>query len=75
VGWLFGVPGGIAAAVTLPMLALITLVTRERWRDAKEDVKRYFVLRRTGDMRAGLLERRRELALDLERLRGMVADE
>jgi 1-acyl-sn-glycerol-3-phosphate acyltransferase len=72
VGWLFGVPGGIAAAVTLPLLALITLVTRERWRDAKEDVRRYFVLRRTGDMRSGLLERRRELALELERLRRMV---
>ena len=74
-GWKYGLPGGIAAAVTLPLLALITLVTRERWRDARADVRRYFVLRRTGDIRSGLLEHRRELALDLERLRRMVAEE
>ena len=61
--------------MTLPLLALITLVTRERWRDARADVKRYFVLRRTGDIRSGLLEHRRELALDLERLRRKVAEE
>ena len=69
VGWLFGLPGGIAAAVTLPLLAVITLAVRERWRDAKRDFRRYFVLRRTGDVRGQLLERRRELARELERLR------
>ena len=69
VGWKFGIPGGIAAAVTLPLLAVITLAVRERWRDAKRDFRRYFVLRRTGDVRGRLLERRRELAEELERLR------
>jgi len=67
--WLFGIPGGIAAAVTLPLLAVITLAVRERWRDAKLDFRRYFVLRRTGDVRGRLLDRRRELAEELERLR------
>lgn len=68
-GWLFGIPAGIAAAVTLPLLAVITLAVRERWRDAKRDARRYLVLRRTGDVRGRLLERRRQLASDLERLR------
>jgi 1-acyl-sn-glycerol-3-phosphate acyltransferase len=68
-GWLFGIPGGIAAAVTLPLLAVITLAVRERWRDAKRDFRRYFVLRRTGDVRGRLLSRRRELAVELERFR------
>ena len=67
--WLFGVPAGIAAAVTLPLIALITLAVRERWRDAKQDVRRYFLLRRTGDVRSRLLEQRRGLAAELETLR------
>jgi 1-acyl-sn-glycerol-3-phosphate acyltransferase len=68
-GWLFGVPAGIATAVTLPLVAVITLAVRERWRDARRDTRRYLVLRRTGDVRGRLLERRRELAEELERLR------
>jgi hypothetical protein len=68
-GWRFGIPAGIAAIVTLPLVALITLAVRERWRDAKRDARRYLVLRRTGDVRGQLLERRRQLASDLERLR------
>ena len=75
VGWKFGIPGGIAAAVTLPLLAVITLAVRERWRDAKRDFRRYFVLRRTGDVRGRLLERRRELAEELERLRREISGE
>jgi 1-acyl-sn-glycerol-3-phosphate acyltransferase len=74
-GWLFGIPAGIAAAVTLPMVALITLAVRERWRDAKRDTRRYLVLRRTGDVRGQLLDRRRQLASDLERLRREYARE
>lgn len=67
--WLSGIPAGLAAAVTLPLIALITLAVRERWRDAKRDVRRYFLLRRSGDVRARLLEQRRELAMQLEELR------
>ncbi len=74
-GWLFGIPAGIAAAVTLPLVALITLAVRERWRDAREEVRRYFMLRRTGDVRSRLLERRRELAVRLERLRREISGE
>ncbi|MGW8281685.1 MAG: 1-acyl-sn-glycerol-3-phosphate acyltransferase, partial [Gemmatimonadota bacterium] len=68
-GWLFGVPAGLAAALTLPMIALITLAVRERWRDAKRDVRRYFLLKRSGDVRNRLLEQRRDLARQLEELR------
>ena len=75
VGWLTGILPGIAAAVTLPLFALITLAVRERWKDAREEVRRYFVLRRTGDVRGRLLERRRELAEELERLRREISGE
>jgi len=74
-GWLFGIPAGIAAAVTLPLVALITLAVRERWRDVKRDTRRYLVLRRTGDVRGRLLDRRQQLASDLERLRREYARE
>ena len=73
--WLFGVGAGVAAAVTLPLVALITLAVRERWRDAREEVRRYFMLRRTGDVRSRMLERRRELASRLERLRREISGE
>lgn len=73
--WLFGVGAGVAAAVTLPLVALITLAVRERWRDAREEVRRYFMLRRTGDVRSRMLERRRELAARLERLRREISGE
>ena len=75
VGWLTGILPGVAAAVTLPLVALITLAVRERWKDAREEVRRYFVLRRTGDVRGRLLERRRELAEELERLRREISGE
>ena len=67
--WWFGIPAGIAAAVSLPLLALLTLVVRERWRDARREVRQYFVLRRSGDVRDELLSRRGELARMLESLR------
>jgi glycerol-3-phosphate O-acyltransferase/dihydroxyacetone phosphate acyltransferase len=67
--WAFGIPAGIAAAVSLPLLALLTLVVRERWRDARREVRQYLVLRRSGDVREQLLDRRRELAGLLESLR------
>ncbi len=74
-GWLFGIPAGIAAAVTLPLVALITMVVRERWKDGKAEVRRYFILRKTGNVRGRLLERRRELARELEELRREISGE
>jgi len=74
-GWLFGIPAGIAAAVTLPLVALITLAVRERWKDGRAEVRRYFILRKTGDVRGRLLERRRELAVELEKLRREISGE
>ena len=74
-GWLFGIPAGIAAAVTLPLVALITLAVRERWKDGRTEVRRYLILRKTGNVRGRLLERRRELAQELEKLRREISGE
>jgi hypothetical protein len=65
----FGLPAALAAAVSLPLLALLTLAVRERWRDAQRELRQYFVLRETGDVRQRLLIRRRELARRLESIR------
>jgi len=68
-GLWFGPPAAIAAAVSLPLLALLTLAVRERWRDAQRELRQYFVLRETGNVRRRLLSERRELALRLESIR------
>lgn len=67
--WGFGIPAGIAAIVSLPLLALLTLAVRERWRDARREIRQYFVLLRSGDVREELLVQRRELGRMLESLR------
>jgi len=68
-GLWFGPPAAIAAAVSLPLLALLTLAVRERWRDAQRELRQYFVLRETGNVRRRLLIERRELAQRLESIR------
>ena len=60
---------GVLAGVALPLLALVTLWVRERWRDAGVSVRRARTLRRSGPLRGRLLERRRELGMELEALR------
>lgn len=65
----FGVRAGLAAAVGLPVLALVTLAVRERWRDSREALRRYLVLRRSGAVRQRLLARRDELGIELDALR------
>ena len=65
----FGLRAGVLAALGLPLLSLVTLWVRERWRDARETVRRGRTLRRSGALRTRLLDRRRELAVELEALR------
>ncbi|MFO7586942.1 MAG: lysophospholipid acyltransferase family protein [Gemmatimonadota bacterium] len=69
VGAWLGVRAGLAAVVGLPVLALVTLAVRERWRDSREALRRYLVLRRSGAVRQRLLARREELGIELEALR------
>jgi glycerol-3-phosphate O-acyltransferase/dihydroxyacetone phosphate acyltransferase len=64
-----GMRVGILTALGLPLLALVTLWVRERWRDAREAVRRIRMLRRSEPLRQRLLERRRELGAELESLR------
>jgi hypothetical protein len=74
-GLWFGAPAAIAAAVTLPLLALLTLAVRERWRDARRELRQYFVLRATGDIRRRLITTRGELARSLESVRQRFAED
>ncbi len=68
-GWLAGPWAGGGAAVALVTLALLTLVVRDRWKDARASARAWLLLRRKGDLRPRLLERRRLLAERLEELR------
>lgn len=69
VGILISWPWAAAAFIGLPPLALATYRFRDMWADACTDVRRYVSLRRRSDLRAWLLELRRELAESLENLR------
>jgi glycerol-3-phosphate O-acyltransferase / dihydroxyacetone phosphate acyltransferase len=62
--WAGGWTAGLATLVLLPPLALLTLAVHERWRTARAEARRFFVLRRGGS-----LDRlRREQQLLAERL-------
>lgn len=63
-GW----AAGLAALVVLPILALLALHVLERWGRAREDARRFFLLRR-GARLADLRERQRALADRLRALR------
>jgi glycerol-3-phosphate O-acyltransferase / dihydroxyacetone phosphate acyltransferase len=67
IAWLAGWPAGIASLVALPMLAVLAVAVRERWVRAREDARRWFLLRR-GPRLADLRARQRALA---ERLRAL----
>jgi len=64
-----GLRAGVLTAALLPLLALVTLWVRERWRDAREALRRARTLRRSGPLRQRLLTRRRELGIELDALR------
>ena len=65
--WAWGLAAGAAALVLLPALAFLALAVGERWARAREDARRFFVLRR-GPRLADLRARQRALA---ERLRAL----
>jgi 1-acyl-sn-glycerol-3-phosphate acyltransferase len=69
VGLTFGRQWALAALVAFPLLAMVTYYVRDKWTDARADVRRYLALRRRRDLRSWLLEHRAELAESLERLR------
>jgi len=64
-----GAAWGLAAAVALPTIALLTLIVRDRWGRAVSQARRYLVLRRRGQLRERLLRKRARLARSLEELR------
>lgn len=66
-----GVLFGIATVITVPLVGLLGLWTRERWRGAWRDVRRFFLLRSRGTLIAMLRRRQQEIA---EGLRDMYAE-
>jgi len=68
VWWQLGWGWGTAALIGLPMLGIATQLMRERWGVAILSVRRYLSLRKSS-LRTRLLERRREIARELEELR------
>ena len=65
---------GIACAVGLPVLALITQFVRDRWYQARTQARRYLLLRRKGRVRERLLAQRARLAATLDELRRSARD-
>jgi len=55
-----------AALVGAPALGLFSIAFSERWLEVSEDAAVFFRLLRLGDLRARLVRRRDELALDIE---------
>ena len=68
-GIFLGPKWAIATAVSLPILAVVTQMVRDRWRQARKQARRYLLLRRKGRVRERLLEQRGTLARSLEELR------
>jgi glycerol-3-phosphate O-acyltransferase / dihydroxyacetone phosphate acyltransferase len=64
VGW----QPALWALAGLPLLGLITLRIRHRWRDAVADLRRILLLRGRRDLRARLLDRQAELAARIREL-------
>jgi glycerol-3-phosphate O-acyltransferase / dihydroxyacetone phosphate acyltransferase len=58
VGW----RPALVALLLLPVLGLLTLAIRDRWREAVSDLRRFLVLRGRKDLRERLRERQAELA-------------
>ena len=63
-----GVLVGLAVLLGMPMIGMVGLVVRERWRGAWRDVRRFFLLRSRGDLVAALRTERHDLAARLQSL-------
>lgn len=67
--WIEGGIAGLAALLVLPPLAVATVIVLERWRDARSDARRFFLLRRRRELMEEMRKRQRELAVRLEAVR------
>ena len=68
-GFLRGVWFGVGTFVILTLLAFLTVALYERVRDDLEDARRFLLLRRRDTLHERLLQRRGELAREIEALR------
>ena len=58
--WL-GWPAAVLCVVLVPVIGVLGLLMRERWRHAWSDARRFFLLRSRGSLVAALRERQRDL--------------
>jgi hypothetical protein len=63
-----GVLAGAATVVAVPAIGLVGRRTRERWRGALKDARRFFLLRARREMVEGLRKQQREIAESLREL-------
>ena len=68
VGAVKGVLAGAATVVAVPAIGLVGRRTRERWRGALKDARRFFRLRARRELVEGLRRRQREIAEGLREL-------
>ncbi|MET0395565.1 MAG: 1-acyl-sn-glycerol-3-phosphate acyltransferase [Longimicrobiaceae bacterium] len=73
-GILIGWEAGMAALLVLPALGLLTVAVRNRWDEATDDARRFFLLRRRrADLLPELRQRQHAIAERLEALRSEAA--
>ena len=60
--WFEGITTGVAALVLVPVVGLVGRRTREKWRGAWKDARRFFMLRSRPAQIAALQRRQREIA-------------
>jgi 1-acyl-sn-glycerol-3-phosphate acyltransferase len=68
VGAMEGVLAGAATVIAVPAIGLVGRRTRERWRGALHDARRFFLLRARRELVQGIRKQQREIA---ERLRDL----
>jgi hypothetical protein len=64
--WLGGTPALVAVAIVTPLLGVVALRWRDRWRMAREDVYVFWRSMKLRDLRAELVKRRGELVGEFE---------